>query len=69
MRHRQIRHSGFLDGVPHIEVLEEEAAASVRNAEGVDPAEQQAMWCCNHCTEHINNLQPYSAVVKHVQET
>ncbi|KAH9922967.1 uncharacterized protein B0H18DRAFT_498915 [Fomitopsis serialis] len=49
--------------------LNEDESAAVRRAEGADPAWQQEMWSCNHCTIHLNNLQTYPMVLDHVKKT
>ncbi|KZT69603.1 hypothetical protein DAEQUDRAFT_726585 [Daedalea quercina L-15889] len=47
--------------------LTEEESAAVRQAEGVDPAEAQDMWSCNHCAVHLNSLQTYPVVFEHLR--
>lgn len=54
---------------PRIRVLSEGESAAVRHAQGADPAAQQSMWSCNHCSAHLENLQMRQVVATHVQET
>ncbi|TFY63574.1 hypothetical protein EVJ58_g3180 [Rhodofomes roseus] len=62
-------YSAHLWRAPDFTALNEKNSAILRQKEGTDPASDQEMWSCNHCTIHLNDLQTHAVVLKHVQET
>ncbi|KAH9919298.1 uncharacterized protein B0H18DRAFT_1028222 [Fomitopsis serialis] len=53
--------------LPEWRILEEDEEDCVRRAEEAATPTQPSLWSCNHCSVHLDNLQPRSTVVEHVE--